>query len=64
MYDVFFRDMGLANPELYLDAVSVDLGVTMGNIIAASCKAKAEHKPDAVLILGDTKSCLSAIGAK
>ena len=61
---VFFKDLGLADPELYLDAVGSDLGETMGNIISASYKAMAELKPDAVLVLGDTNSCLSVIGAK
>ena len=61
---IFFRDLGLKDPELYLDAVGADLGETMGNIIAASYKAMAELKPDAVLVLGDTNSCLSVIGAK
>jgi len=61
---VFFRDLGLADPELYLDAVGADLGETMGNIIATSYKAMVALKPDAVLVLGDTNSCLSVIGAK
>ena len=61
---VFFRDLGLADPELYLNAVGADLGETMGNIISASYKAMVELKPDAVLVLGDTNSCLSVIGAK
>ena len=61
---VFFRDLGLEDPELYLDAVGADLGETMGNIIAASYKIMAELMPDAVLVLGDTNSCLSVIGAK
>lgn len=61
---VFFKDLGLDEPELYLDAVGADLGETMGNIISASYKAMAELKPDAVLVLGDTNSCLSVIGAK
>ena len=61
---MFFKDLGLEDPELYLDAVGDDLGETMGNIIAASYKAMAEMKPDAVLVLGDTNSCLSVIGAK
>ena len=61
---VFFKDLELEDPELYLDAVGADLGETMGNIIAASYKAMAELKPDAVLVLGDTNSCLSVIGAK
>lgn len=61
---VFFKDLGLADPELYLDAVGADLGETMGNIIATSYKAMVELKPDAVLVLGDTNSCLSVIGAK
>ena len=61
---VFFKDLGLADPELYLDAVGADLGETMGNIIAASYKVMVELKPEAVLVLGDTNSCLSVIGAK
>ncbi len=61
---VFFRDLGLDDPELYLDAVGDDLGETMGSIISASYKAMFELKPDAVLVLGDTNSCLSVIGAK
>ena len=61
---VFFHDLGLADPDLYLDAVGADLGETMGNIIAASYKAMVELQPDAVLVLGDTNSCLSVIGAK
>ncbi len=61
---VFFKDLGLADPELYLNAVGADLGETMGNIIAASYQAMAAVKPDAVLVLGDTNSCLSVIGAK
>ena len=61
---VFFKDLGLAAPELYLDAVCADLGETMGNIIAQSYKAMIALKPDAVLVLGDTNSCLSVVGAK
>ena len=61
---IFFHDLGLANPELYLNAVGGDLGETMGNIIAASYKAMTELKPDAVLVLVDTNSCLSVISAK
>ena len=61
---VFFKDLGLADPELYLDDVGADLGETMGNIISASYKAMVETRPDAVLVLGDTNSCLSVIGAK
>ena len=61
---VFFKDLGLENPELYLDAVGSNLGETMGNIISTSYKAMLEMKPDAVLVLGDTNSCLSAISAK
>ena len=61
---IFFRDLGLEDPELYLDAVGADLGETMGNIISASYKAMVQLKPDAVLVLGDTNSCLSVIGAK
>ena len=61
---VFFKDLGLADPDVYLDAVGKDLGETMGNIIARSYQLMAEIKPDAVLVLGDTNSCLSVIGAK
>ena len=61
---VFFKDLGLEDPELYLNAVGADLGETMGNIIASSYKAMAEMQPEAVLVLGDTNSCLSVIGAK
>ncbi len=61
---VFFHDLGLADPEVYLDAVGKDLGETMGNIIAKSYALMAETRPDAVLVLGDTNSCLSVIGAK
>ena len=61
---VFFRDLKLAEPEVYLNAVGADLGETMGNIIASSYQLMVEIKPDAVLVLGDTNSCLSVIGAK
>ena len=61
---VFFKDLKLEAPEAYLDAVGADLGETCGNIIAKSYKLMAELKPDAVLVLGDTNSCLSVIGAK
>ncbi len=61
---VFFKDLKLADPDVYLDAVGADLGETCGNIIAKSYKLMAEIKPDAVLVLGDTNSCLSVIGAK
>ena len=61
---IFFRDLELAEPEVYLDAVGDDLGATMGNIIDRSYKLMAKIKPDALLILGDTNSCLCAIGAK
>jgi UDP-N-acetylglucosamine 2-epimerase len=61
---VFFKDLELDDPEVYLNAVGNDLGETMGNIIAESYKLMAEIKPDAVLVLGDTNSCLSVIGAK
>lgn len=61
---VFFKDLKLEDPEVYLDAVGEDLGETCGNIIAKSYKLMAEIKPDAVLVLGDTNSCLSVIGAK
>ena len=61
---VFFKDLKLADPEVYMDAVGDDLGATVGNIINCSYKLMAETKPDALLILGDTNSCLSAISAK
>ena len=61
---VFFRDLKLADPEVYMDAVGDDLGATVGNIINCSYKLMAQIKPDALLILGDTNSCLSAIAAK
>ena len=61
---IFFRDLKLAEPEVYLNAVGEDLGATMGNIINTSYKLMVEIKPDAVLVLGDTNSCLSVIGAK
>lgn len=61
---VFFKDLKLKEPEVYMDAVGDDLGSTMGNIISASYKLMSQVKPDAVLVLGDTNSCLSVIGAK
>ncbi|MCM1309652.1 MAG: UDP-N-acetylglucosamine 2-epimerase (non-hydrolyzing) [Bacteroides sp.] len=61
---VFFKDLKLADPEVYMNAVGKDLGETMGNIIAASYRLMVETQPDAVLVLGDTNSCLSVIGAK
>ena len=61
---IFFRDLNLAEPEVYLDAVGDDLGATMGNIIDRSYKLMVQLKPDALLILGDTNSCLCAISAK
>ncbi len=61
---VFFKDLGLDDPDVYLDAVGEALGQTMGNIIAKSYDLMVELKPDAVLVLGDTNSCLSVIGAK
>ena len=61
---VFFKDLKLKDPEVYMNAVGNDLGETMGNIIAESYKLMVEIKPDAVLVLGDTNSCLSVIGAK
>jgi UDP-N-acetylglucosamine 2-epimerase len=62
--EVFFEDLGLRAPDYYLEAVGNDLGETIGNIIAKSYKLMVEVKPDALLILGDTNSCLSAISAK
>ena len=61
---VFFKDLKLADPEVYMDAVGDDLGATVGNIINCSYKLMSACKPDALLILGDTNSCLSAIAAK
>jgi len=61
---IFFRDLKLADPEVYMDAVGDDLGATVGNIINCSYKLMSSVKPDALLILGDTNSCLSAIAAK
>ena len=61
---VFFKDLKLGDPDVYLEAVGNDLGETMGNIIAKSYQLMVEVKPDAVLVLGDTNSCLSVIGAK
>ena len=61
---VFFKDLKLKDPEVYMDAVGDDLGSTVGNIINCSYKLMNKIKPDALLILGDTNSCLSAISAK
>ena len=61
---VFFKDLKLADPDVYMEAVGNNLGETMGNIIAKSYQLMVEVKPDAVLVLGDTNSCLSVIGAK
>ena len=61
---IFFKDLGLDDPEVYMDAVGEDLGATMGKIIDRSYKLMADIQPDAVLVLGDTNSCLSVIGAK
>ena len=61
---IFFDNLKIANPEVYMDAVGDDLGATVGNIIHASYKLMTQIKPDALLILGDTNSCLSAIAAK
>ncbi len=61
---IFFKDLKLEDPEVYLNAAGADLGETMGNIIAKSYQLMVEIKPDAVLVLGDTNSCLSVIGAK
>ena len=61
---VFFKDLGLADPDVYMNAVGDDLGATVGNIINCSYKLMNAVKPDALLILGDTNSCLSAIAAK
>ena len=61
---IFFRDLGLANPDVYMNAVGDDLGATVGNIISCSYKLMTAIQPDAMLILGDTNSCLSAIAAK
>jgi len=61
---VFFEDLGLREPDFYLSAVGKNLGETIGNIIAKSYELMVQEKPDALLILGDTNSCLSAISAK
>ena len=61
---IFFKDLNIKDPDIYLNAVGKDLGETMGNIIAKSYQVMVELKPDAVLVLGDTNSCLSVIGAK
>ena len=61
---IFFKDLELDDAEIYMDAVGKALGETMGNIIAKSYQLMVEIKPDAVLVLGDTNSCLSVIGAK
>lgn len=61
---IFFRDLRLADPDVYMEAVGEDLGATMGNIIDKSYKLMVQLQPDAVLVLGDTNSCLSVIGAK
>lgn len=61
---VFFKDLKIKNPEVYLNTAGADLGETCGNIIASSYKLMADMKPEAVLVLGDTNSCLSVIGAK
>lgn len=61
---IFFQDLGLGEPDIYLDCAGKDLGETMGRIIAASYQLMAKIRPDAVLVLGDTNSCLSVIGAK
>lgn len=61
---VFFRDLKLKDPEVYMDAVGDDLGATVGNIINCSYKLMVQTQPDAILVLGDTNSCLSVIGAK
>ena len=61
---IFFKDLSIADPDVYMNAVGKDLGETMGNIIAKSYELMVEIKPDAVLVLGDTNSCLSVIGAK
>ena len=62
--EIFFKDLSLDNPDIYLNAVGKDLGETMGNIIAKSYQVMKETQPDALLVLGDTNSCLSAISAK
>jgi UDP-N-acetylglucosamine 2-epimerase len=62
--EVFFEDLGLRRPDVFLDVVGATLGETIGNVIARSFKTIDEHKPDAVLILGDTNSCLAALAAK
>lgn len=62
--DIFFKDLNIEKPDIYLSAVGDNLGQTIGNIIAKSYEVMVENKPDAILVLGDTNSCLSIIGAK
>ena len=62
--DIFFKDLNIEKPDIYLSAVGDNLGQTIGNIISKSYEVMVENKPDAVLVLGDTNSCLSIIGAK
>ena len=62
--DIFFKDLNIEKPDIYLSAVGDNLGQTIGNIIAKSYEVMVENKPDAILVLGDTNSCLSVIGAK
>lgn len=62
--DIFYEDLGMRRPDVYLDVVAEDLGKTMGNVLAKSYEAMRQYRPDAVLILGDTNSSLSAISAK
>ena len=62
--EIFFKDLNLRAPDLYLNVVGGDLGETIGNVIAKSYKAMVEMKPEAVLVLGDTNSCLATIAAK
>ena len=64
MNQVFFEELELREPDHYLEAVGKDLGETMGNIIAKSYEVLAQEQPDALLILGDTNSCLAAVSAK
>ena len=62
--EVFFKDLGLRSPDYYLGVVGNNIGETMGNVIAKSYELMAELKPDALIVLGDTNSCLSVISAK
>ena len=64
LYEIFFKELGIREPDFYLDVVGENLGQTMGNILTRSYEIMVQEKPDALLVLGDTNSCLSVISAK